>query len=240
MPLLISDVADVEFTDDRIFVLTTDSKIMRFSSAVMYACETPGMMITSIQDGQYVIESVQVMLGNEADRLIVRDTSGSITGHFPNHMRFNYTPKATVTAYQEYKALFRNGTGEIVFHQMSTDTVFTVRPDVPSLEPRCCFVLTNGIARKDLSSFADISKEISLVYDYAEDAVFRYVSLIEPGWIKQLYLIDKKDNTIYRSDIHFPGMETAFYPKWQSGDKLIDYSLSEEEVPYLIILEKEI
>ncbi len=149
MPLLISDVADVEFTDDRIFVLTTDSKIMRFSSAVMYACETPGMMITSIQDGQYVIESVQVMLGNEADRLIVRDTSGSITGHFPNHMRFNYTPKATVT-------------------------------------------------------------------------------LIESGWVKHLFLIDKSDNTVYRSAVHFPGMEADFYPEWQSGDKLIDYSLLEE------------
>lgn len=200
MPLLISDVADVEFTDDRIFVLTTDSKIMRFSSdgmfdgyigkkgngpgeyiyvkdiclasdgdriclndimkgtffygldgayAGMYACETPGRMITSIQDGQYVIESVQVMLGNEADRLIVRDTSGSITGHFPNHMRFNYTPKATVT-------------------------------------------------------------------------------LIESGWVKHLFLIDKSDNTVYRSAVHFPGMEADFYPEWQSGDKLIDYSLLEE------------
>ena len=109
------------------------------------------------------------------------DTDGNITGHFPNHLLFNYTPKATVTAYQEYKALFRNGAGEIIYHQMSTDTVFTVRADVPALEPRCCFVFQNGTAQSDLSSFADISQKVSLVYDYAEDASFRYVTLIERG-----------------------------------------------------------
>lgn len=200
--------------------------------------ETPGQIVTSISDGQYVLESVQVVMGNEADRLRVMDTDGNITGHFPNHLLFNYTPKATVTAYQEYKALFRNGAGEIIYHQMSTDTVFTVRADVPALEPRCCFVFQNGTAQSDLSSFADISQKVSLVYDYAEDASFRYVTLIEPGWTKRLYLIDKSGNTVYRSAINVPGTETAFYPKWQSGDKLMDYCLSEEEVPYLVILGK--
>lgn len=200
--------------------------------------ETPGQIVTSISDGQYVLESVQVVMGNEADRLRVMDTNGNVTSRFPNHLLFNYTPKATVTAYQEYKALFRNGAGEIIYHQMSTDTVFTVRADVPALEPRCCFVFQNEAAQSDLSSFANISQKVSMVYDYAEDASFRYATLIEPGWTKRLYLIDKNDNTAYRSAVNVPGTETAFYPKWQSGDKLMDYCLSEEEVPYLIILEK--
>lgn len=287
--LLISDVTDVELADGCMFLLTADSKIMRFSpDGVLegsvgikgngpgeyiyvndiflapggeYIClndvmkgtitygldgtykgtqarETPGQIVTSISDGQYILESVQTVVGNEADRLRVRDSGGSVTGHFPNHLLFNYTPKATVTAYQDYKSLFRNGAGEIVYHQMSTDTIFTVRPDVPALEPRCCFVLQNGARQSDLSSFADISRKVSLVYDYAEDASFRYVTLIEPGWTKHLYLIDKGDNTVYRSVINVPGTETAFYPKWQSGDRLMDYWLSEGEVPYLVVLEK--
>ena len=66
-----------------------------------------------------------------------------------------------------------------------------------------------------------------------------YVTLIEPGWTKHLYLIDKGDNTVYRSVINVPGTDTAFYPKWQSGNKLMDYCLSEGEVPYLVVLEKE-
>lgn len=286
--LLISDVSDVELANNCIFLLTTDSKVLKFNSdgifegyvgakgngpgeyiyvndiylapggneiclneikgTIIYGLDrtyketkrgkTPGQMTTSISDGQHVLESIQVVMGNEADRLLIRDSSGSITAHFPNHLLFNFSPKATVTAYQEYKALFRNETGEIIYHQMSTDTVFTVHSDAALLEPRCCFSLQNGAAQKDLSSFADISQKISMVYDYAEDASFRYVTLIEPGWTKHLYLIDKNDNTIYRSAVNLPGTETAFYPKWQSGNKLMDYFLSEEDIPYLVILEK--
>ena len=287
--LLISDVTDVELADDCMFLLTADSKVMRFSmdgifkgyvgvkgngpgeyiyvndiyiapggksiclndvmkGTISYGLdgtyertqerEIPGQIVFSIQDGRYVIESVQVLMGNEVDRLRIVDADNSVIARFPNHLLYNYTPKSTVTAYQEYKALFRNGAGEIVYHQMSTDTVFTVRTELPALEPRCCFALRNGVEQSDLSSFADISQEVSMVYDYAEDDSFRYVTLIEPGWIQHLYLIDKGNNSVYKSEVNVPGSETAFYPKWQSGDKLIDYFLSEKEVPYLIILEK--
>lgn len=287
--LLISDVTDVELADSCMFLLTADSKVMKFSldglfegyvgtkgngpgeyiyvndiflapsgngiclndvikGIITYGLDrtyegtlerdTPGQIIYSISDNQCIIESVQAVMGNEADRLRIKDAGGSVIAHFSNYLQFNYTPKATVTAYQEYKALFRNGAGEIVYHQMSTDTVFTVRPELQALEPRCCFVLRNGVAQIDLSSFADISQEVSLVYDYAEDSSFRYVTLIEPGWTKRLYLIDKSNNFIYRSEVGVPGSETSFYPKWQSRNKLMDYFLSENEVPYLIMLEK--
>ena len=67
-------------------------------------------------------------------------------------------------------------------------------------------------------------------------AAFRYVTLMEPGQQKQLYLIDKTDGTIYRSALTFPGSEEAFYPKWQYGDQLIDYCLTDDEEPCLTIL----
>lgn len=119
---------------------------------------------------------------------------------------------------------------------MSTDTVFTVHPEVPSIEPRCCFTFRHGIAQSDLSSFTDVWNDIYFVYDYAEDAAFRYVTLMEPGQQKQLYLIDKTDGTIYRSELTLPGSEEAFYPKWQYGDLLIDYCLTDDEEPCLTIL----
>lgn len=285
----ISDVVDLEISEGGIFLMTADSKVMKFSpDGVFETCigtkgdgpgeynyindiylssdgkniclndvmkgsvtygidgkyvetqelETPGQICTSISDGNYIIKSVQVLTGNEADRLFIKDSNGNVTGRFQNHLLFEYSPKANVTAYQEYKALFRNGAGEIVYHQMSTDTIFTVRPEKPALEPRCCFVLQNGAKQKDLTEFADIAQKISLVYDYAEDAMFRFVTLIEPGWTKQLYVINKNDNNIYRSAITVPGIETPFFPKWQSGDKLIDFCHSENGGAYLVILEK--
>lgn len=285
--LLISDAVDVVLTEDNIFMLTADMKVLRLSrdgrmegyvgvkgngpgeylyvndiylapdgngiclNDIMKGVLTYGLdgtyigtqepeaqaqMVYTLADGPYILESVQTVLGNEADRLRIRDTSDRQTGRFANHLLFRLTPKANVTAYQEYKVLFQNGDGEIIFHQMSTDTIFTVHPEVPSIEPRCCFTFRHGIAQSDLSSFTDVWNDIYFVYDYAEDAAFRYVTLMEPGQQKQLYLIDKTDGTIYRSALTFPGSEEAFYPKWQYGDLLIDYCLTDDEDPCLTIL----
>lgn len=155
---------------------------------------------------------------------------------FANHLLFNQTSESNVTAYTEYKVLFKDGNGEIIFHQMSTDTIFTVHPESSTLEPRCCFSFQHGISQSDLSSFADIWQDIYMVYDYAEDSAFRYVTLMEPDSQKQLYLIDKTDGTIYRSAITIPGTGSDFYPKWQYGDMLIDYCLTKTGEPYLTIL----
>ena len=246
--LLVSDAVDVVLTKDNIFMLTADMKVLRLSrdgrlegyvgvkgngpgeylyvndiylapdgngiciNDIMKGVHTYGLdgtyigtrepetqaqMVYTLADGPYILESVQTVLGNEADRLRIRDTSGRQTGRF---------------------------------------TVFTVHPEVPSLEPRCCFTFRHGIAQSDLSSFTDVWNDIYFVYDYAEDAAFRYVTLMEPGQQKQLYLIDKTDGTIYRSALTFPGSEEAFYPKWQYGDQLIDYCLTDDEEPCLTIL----
>lgn len=287
-PVLMPDVVDVEMTDKHLFLLTSDSRILKcnrdgvlegnigakgngpgeylyvndifiapdkdaiylndiMKGRIMYGldgnykgtCElnAAGQIVTAISDGSHTIESRQVIMGNETEKLCIRDTEGNKIAGFANHLLFDFSPKAQVTAYQEYKALFNTG-GEIIFHQMSTDTVFTVLPDVPALEPRCCFRLQHGVSKKDLSSFTDVMQKISLVYDYAEDVTFRYVTLIEPGWKKHLYLIDKQDGTVHKSAIMIPETETAFYPKWQSGNKLMDYCISTKDEPFFIVLEK--
>lgn len=158
--LLISDAVDVVLTEDNIFMLTADMKVLRLSrdgrlegyvgvkgngpgeylyvndiylapdgngicindimkGVLTYGLdgtyigtrepETQAQMVFTVADGPYILESVQTVLGNEADRLRIRDTSGRQTGRFANHLLFRLTPKANVTAYQEYKALFQNG-----------------------------------------------------------------------------------------------------------------------------------
>ncbi len=186
-----------------------------------------------------LLEATQVIMGNEPFSLVARHPGGDTLALYPNHLKFKYTPKASITAYQEYKSLFKSD-HEIIFHQMSTDTVFTVDISGNKLVPRCCFHFENGIKKSNIERFADIAGQVTFLYDYAEDSTYRYVTLMTPGKQKQLYLLAKNEPKIYKSGILLPDSDKPFYPKWQQGNILIDFYTKEtDEKPYLVLFELE-
>lgn len=285
---LIADVIKTILDSNYIFILTTDSKVMKFSpegkylqrigqqgngpgeynylsdifidpgSKRIYLSDLMGKILEYDYDGNFLqpykqaqgmrtfyyappvlLEATQVVMGNEPAGLVVRQLGGDTLALYPNYLKFKYTPKASVTAYQEYKALFK-GEREVIFHQMSTDTVFTVDISGNKLIPRCCFHFENGIQKADIERFADIAGQITLLYDYAEDSRYRYVTFMTPGQQKQLYLLAKNEPEIYRSEILLPDSDKPFYPKWQQGNILIDfYTKGADEKPYLVLFEEQ-
>lgn len=283
---LIADVIKTILDSNYIFILTSDSKVMKFTpegqyqqriglqgngpgeynylsdifidsgSKRIYLSDPMGKILEYDYDGNFLhqyeqaqgirtfyyappvlLEATQVIMGNEPFGLVARQLGGDTLALYPNHLKFKYTPKASVTAYQEYKSLFKTD-HEIIFHQMSTDTVFTVDMPGNKLLPRCCFHSENGIKKADIGRFADIAGQITFLYDYAEDSTYRYVTLMTPGSRKQLYLLAKNEPKIYKSDILLPDSDKPFYPKWQQGNTLIDfYTKGTDEKPYLALFE---
>lgn len=187
-----------------------------------------------------IYESIQVFMGNEPDKLIVRSVENDTIAIIPNHVKYKFNPQAA-SSYADSKSLFMLN-DSIVYHQMSTDTVYTYYPEDKSLKIRYYFTNPYPMTAQVYEQLANKAKELTLVYDIAEDNHYIYATIITPPWQKQLYLIDKTTGKYYKANFEIGkdlGLATnvTFYPKWQNGKKLIDYIDTGASDPVVAVFE---
>ncbi|MEN6618181.1 MAG: 6-bladed beta-propeller [Rikenellaceae bacterium] len=184
-----------------------------------------------------LLESIQVIMGNEQVKLYVMKMDGDTLARFENHVKYEFTRSSVASSYADYKSMFRLG-DKIVYHQISTDTVFTYDPRSGKLEPRYCFNNPGGPEADDFTRFMEKMKDLTLLYDIAEDNNFIYATIITPGWKKSLYMIDKKSGKYYLLKLVISDdPEKNFSPKWQHDRQLIDFvNKSDDANPKLVVV----
>lgn len=235
---------DLFFDKDagRIYLIDIAGALLEFDQDGNFINKHPtreGLISTVMGNDGNMYESIQVLMGNEPSKLIVRSVKNDTIAVIPNHVKYQYTP-LSAASYNDSKSLFVLN-GDVVYHQMSTDTVFTYSPDNQNLKIRYYFTNPSPITAKVYEQLASKTKELTLVYDIAEDNNYIYVTIITPPWQKQLYLIDKITNQYYKANFEIgkeigSSQSVAFYPKWQYNHKLVDYIDTGEGEPVVVIL----
>lgn len=183
-----------------------------------------------------LLESIHVIMGNEPTKLQVVKLDGDTLARFGNHIKFKFIPGSSGLSYGHYKPMF-SFDDKIVYHQISTDTVFTYDPISGKLDPRYCFKNPGGPDAKDYANFLNKKNDLTLIYDISEDSSFIYATIITPGWKKNLYMIDKESGKYYFLNLVTSNdPEQFFSPKWQYNNILIDYVNKESTNPELVTL----
>lgn len=183
-----------------------------------------------------LLESIHVVMGNEPTKLQVVKLEGDTLARFDNYLKFKFTPGASSLSYAHYKPMFPFD-GKIVYHQISTDTVYTYDPITNKLDPKYCFKNPERPSAKDYSNFMNIKDNLTLIYDISEDNNFIYATIITPGWKKNVYMINKESGEYYLLKLVTSiDPEQFFSPKWQYNNLLIDYLNKENSNPELVTL----
>jgi len=183
-----------------------------------------------------LLESIQVISGNEPVKIYVTNIEGDTLSRFENHVKYEFSQSSIATSYADYKSMFQLG-DQIVYHQLSTDTVFTYDHRTGKLEPRYWFNNSNGPDAYDFTHFMEKAKALTLIYDIAEDNNFIYATIITTGWKKNLYLIDKANGKYYLLKLKIDdNPEKRFFPKWQHDQYLIDFVNKQDTNPELVIV----
>ncbi len=187
-------------------------------------------------DDNTLLESIQVIFGNEPVKLYVTKMDGDTLARFENYVKYEFSQSSVASSYADYKSMFRLR-DQIVYHQLSTDTVFTYDQQSRKLKPRYCFHNPNGPLPNDFTNFMEKMKELTLVYDIAEDDNFIYATIVTTGWKKNLYMIDKARGKYYLLNLTISdNPEKIFFPKWQHGQQLIDFVNKSDANPELVIV----
>lgn len=228
----------------RIYIIDIAGSVLEFDNNGNFITKSntkQGLKSSIIGRDGNIYESIQVLMGNEPDKLIVRSVNNDTIAIIPNNVKYKFTPQSS-TSYHDYKSLFVLN-DDVVYHQMSTDTVYTYSSEDKSIKIRYYFTNPYPITGKVYEKLSDKVNELTLIYDIAEDNNYIYATIITPPWKKQLYLIDKATKKYYKADFKI-GKELGqsygdvlFYPKWQYGNKLIDYIDKGEGEPMVAILE---
>ncbi|MCK9305813.1 MAG: 6-bladed beta-propeller [Bacteroidales bacterium] len=224
----------------RIFIAEIFGRIMEFDfDGAFIGAHKKGDGLSRFIFGKNnnLLESVQVLMGNEPVKLYVMKMDGDTLKRFENHLKYEFTISSVSSSYGDYKSMFTLD-GKIIYHQISTDTVFTYNPNSLDLEPRYCFSNPGGPDAEDFKHFREKMPELYLIYDVAEDNNFIYVSVISPPWKRDLYMIDKKSEKYYQ--LNFPlsdDPEKQFMPRWQYNNCLIDFVNKQDDInPELVIM----
>lgn len=225
---------------ERIFLVEIFERILEYDfDGVLIAEHKKGVSMSRfiLDQDENLYESVQVIIGNEPVRLRVMRMDGDTLKNFENHLKYTFTQSAAAASYADYKSMFELD-GKIVYHQMSTDTVFTFDKSSLSLSPRYCFDNPSGPKPKDFTNFMERVKEVSLIYDVAEDKNYIYATIVSPGWKKNLYMIDKVSGGYFQLNFCLSSDPVRnFIPKWQHGINLIDYVYRQNDAnPELVFL----
>lgn len=183
-----------------------------------------------------LLESIHPLMGNEPIKLLVTKLDSDTLARFDNHVKFKFTQSSVGLSYGHYKPLFPFD-GKIVYHQISTDTVFTYDPISGKLDPRYCFKNPSGNDAKDYANFMSNKDKLTLIYDISEDNDFIYATIVTPGWKKNVYMINKESGAYYLLKLVTSNdPEQFFSPKWQYNNLLIDYVNKENSNPELVTL----
>lgn len=225
---------------ERIFLAEIFGRIMEYDFDGVFMGEhkkgeSMSRYIFDQDDNLY--ESIQVIMGNEPVRLRVMKMDGDTLKNFENHLKYAFTQSAAAASYADYKSMFELE-GKIVYHQISTDTVFTYNKSSMSLRPRYCFNNPGGPKPDDFTNFMERVKDLTLIYDVAEDKNYIYATIVSPGWKKDLYMIDKDRGGYYLLNFCLSSDPVRhFIPKWQYGINLIDYVYRQNDAnPELVFL----
>ncbi|MEZ7885455.1 MAG: 6-bladed beta-propeller [Bacteroidales bacterium] len=214
-------------------------KILEFDFNGSYIGEhkkTASMSKFILLPNNNLLESIHVMMGNEPTKLQVVTLNGDTLARFSNHIKFKFIPGSSGLSYGHYKPMFYFA-DKIVYHQISTDTVFTYDPVSGKLDPRYYFKNNGGPNAEDYANFMNKKNDLTLIYDISEDSSFIYATIITPGWKKNLYMIDKESGKYYLLKLVISNdSEQIFSPKWQYNNILIDYVNNGNTNPELLIL----
>lgn len=198
--------------------------------------ETASMSKFIFDSENNLLESILPLMGSETTKLQVVKLDGDTLARFDNHVKFKYVQGASGLSYSHYKPLFHYQ-NKIIYHQISTDTVFTYDPQSSKLEPRYCFNNPGGPDQNDYTNFIKRAKELTLIYDVSEDSNNIYVTIVTPGWKRNVYMIDKVSGEYYLLNLAISNdSERTFLPKWQYKELLIDYVSKEETNPEIVTL----
>ena len=209
---------------DRIYLNDMGGKILEYDfsgNATNSYSRNRGMKTMIMGSDNVVYESIHPLIGNEPHRLLVKNLEGKTLDSVINNLKFEFKQKSGFGAYAEHKSLFELN-GDIVFHQHTTDTVFTYKDGKSTV--RYVFDFDRVLDSEIYGNFRSNKDNLNLLYDYTEDEDFIYPTLIETGWNITPYMIRKKDNSVYKLDLYFDATKsTKFTPKWVYGDLLVDY-----------------
>lgn len=198
--------------------------------------ETASMSKFIFDSENNLLESILPLMGNETTKLQVVKLDGDTLARFDNHVIFKFVQGASGLSYSHYKPLF-HFEDKILYHQISTDTVFTYDPQSSKLEPRYCFRNLDGPNANDYTNFIKRAQKLTLIYDVSEDSNYIYVTIVTPGWKKNVYMIDKISGEYYLLNLVISNdPERTFLPKWQYKELLIDYVSKEETNPEIVTL----
>lgn len=198
--------------------------------------ETASMSKFIFDSENNLLESILPLMGNETTKLQVVKLDGDTLARFYNHVKFKYVQGASGLSYSHYKPLFHYQ-DKIIYHQISTDTVFTYDPQSSKLEPRYYFNNPGGPDQNDYTNFIKRAQELTIIYDVSEDSNYIYVTIVTPGWKKNVYMIDKISGEYYLLNLVISNdPEITFLPKWQYKELLIDYVSKEETNPEIVTL----
>lgn len=229
-------------------------KIMEFNSAGEYLKsykENLSLLSKSVimNKDSCLFESIKILSGNEPYKLTVRKFLNDTISYHLNNVK--YSISEIKYSYGDSKSLF-DFNGEIVYHQMSSDTVYHYNYKTHELDIRYLFEnLTpstaanfleyNRIVVDKIHDNNSDNKDISLIYDIAEDKNYIYATIFTTSQGKQLYLISKKDGEYYKANFRIDNKlsrDLSFFPKWQEGNALIDYAqLDDESNPTIVIIQ---
>lgn len=222
-------------TQDRIFLNDMGGKMIEYDfdgNFIDSRPHQPGRWTNIImgRDG-LLYEAFRPIRGDEKYSMIVKKMDGEIVDSVKNNLP-KFCPKSGVGGYSESKAMFETH-NEMIFHQHTTDTVFTYKDG--KLAVRHIFDFGRKLDADAYNNFGENLKNMHLLYDYTEDEHFIYPTFITPGYNITPYMINKQDYSIYKLDIDFGDNGKMFIPRWVYDNTLIDYIEQTEDTNICVV-----
>jgi hypothetical protein len=194
-------------------------KILQFNFNGEFCSSSPGNILWKFEvtdNDRFIINPINV-LGNEANKLIVKNQAGDTLKKFKNSILFE--PKI-FSLWPQLKSIFRVE-DDFIFHQQFCDTIFTLNPGELTLTYRYSFDFGNaGITNKALSEGQKAVDDATYITDVTEDLRFIYVICIDRG-NSMKYVIEKSTGKYYIADFYIKEAKFNFWPEWQYQDSLL-------------------
>ena len=167
-----------------------------------------------------VLLSKQAVQGIEKLRLAEISQEGDTLATNKNNFFFN---SENPVFFPVYKSFIKYGK-DVIYQQQFQDTIFTYNPQTHELDYRYSFDFDRKVSIEEV--FSDVgnkTKGLVVIYNYLEDGNFIYLDIYIDTARHEMYIISKQDNSFYKADFRYlKEMNLKFYPKWTSGDALID------------------
>ena len=168
-----------------------------------------------------VLLSKQAIQGVEKLRLAEISQEGDTLATNMNNFLFN---SENPIVFPVYKSFVKYGK-DVIFQQQFQDTIFTYNQQTHKLDYRYSFDFNRKVSIGEVfSDLENKTKGLVVIYNYFEDGNYIYLDLYINTARHEMYIISKQDDSFYKADFRYlKEMNLKFYPKWTSGDALIDF-----------------